>query len=200
MGVILSSEGKKFIDIERKKRGYKKYDRYLQNRASVSEITLKRFWSGKQGIKAENFRAICEALGVDTEKNWDLLTGITQTDSTIVPDGIGMNKIDILISELINEIDIVQSETIEDRDVQEVVAEKTSTSNKPLLQTVVDILDQSITLLKNYYLSSEKDSIDIIEKEIKEIKEKITKYQKEKEIQEKEIQEKITKYEKEYEF
>lgn len=62
--VRASAHGLETVEERRRTLGWKKYDKQWQNKAGVSESTLKRFWK-PEDLKIDTFTKICEALGFD---------------------------------------------------------------------------------------------------------------------------------------
>ena len=99
MGIKLCEEGKKYMDIQRQKKGFNKHDEKWCTLAYVSDSTLKRFWRCEE-ITPENFSAICKAVDVDLEKHWNLLIEGDKKDSTRVKDLKELKSIYTLTSDV----------------------------------------------------------------------------------------------------
>ena len=64
MGIKLSSQGLKQIDLARKQRGWTKADPHWLVAAHTSEPTMRRFWR-RTPIRLETFQEICAAIAID---------------------------------------------------------------------------------------------------------------------------------------
>lgn len=64
MGTQASEEGLLIVDKARRTKGWTKSDRVWCDAAYVAQPTLRRFWK-REKIQAENFKAICRAIGCD---------------------------------------------------------------------------------------------------------------------------------------
>ncbi len=81
MNLQVSIQGLQTIERLRQRKGWPKTSAVWCDYAQVSEATLKRFWRGK-AIRAINFQAICEAIGVtDWEAMVDWSATCAETES-----------------------------------------------------------------------------------------------------------------------
>lgn len=64
MGIQASEDGLLIVDQARRVKGWTKSDRVWCDAAYVAQPTLRRFWK-REKIQAENFKAICRAVGCD---------------------------------------------------------------------------------------------------------------------------------------